>query len=277
MSCVTLAAADAPALTAPAGADVLPPVRPPLGLRRLARAGLGALLALVLPPSCLACRHPVAGSAAALCPACWRAMRFIERPYCERLGTPFRDDPGPGALSPAAIAAPPLFGRARGVALYEGVARELVHALKYRDRLDLAPALGAWMARAGAELLAGADLVIPVPLHRARLWRRRFNQAAALAQVIGRASGVPVETLALRRVKRTPAQVGLTSLQRADNVRGAFRVASGCRERIAGRRIVLVDDVMTTGATATAATRALRAAGAVNVDVLAFALVAPEP
>ena len=155
----------------------------------LGRAALDTLY----PPTCLACRAAT-GADGGLCPACWRAMRFIERPFCDRLGTPFEQDLGEGLLSPQAIADPPVFRRARAVARFEdGPARRLVHRLKYSDRGDLAKPLGAWMARAGADVLAEADAVVPVPLHPLRLWKRRFNQAAALAQAVAARSGRPFE------------------------------------------------------------------------------------
>ena len=171
---------------------------------------------------CAACRQPV-GSGRGLCAACWSKVSFIAPPYCERLGIPFAYDPGPGVLSMEAIADPPSYGRARAAVRFDDVARDLVHALKYGDRLDLATTMGQWMARAGRELTAEADALVPVPLHWRRLWARRFNQAAALAEVISRASGVPV-CHALKRVKATPQQVGLTRTERAANVQGAFRV-----------------------------------------------------
>ena len=136
--------------------------------------------------------------------------------------------------------------------------------------------MGAWMARAGADLLADADLIVPVPLHRARLWRRRFNQAAALGGAIARQAARPLDTGALQRVRPTRPQVGLTRAERARNLQGAFRVAPEARPRLAGRRLLLVDDVLTTGATANAAARALIRAGAREVDVLTFARVVAE-
>jgi len=236
-------------------------------LRRLGRFALDTLY----PPTCLSCRAAI-GEANALCPACWRAMRFIERPFCERLGTPFEQDLGAGLLSPQAIADPPVFRRARAVARFEdGPSRRLVHRLKYSDRGELAGPLGAWMARAGADVLADADAIVPVPLHEIRLWVRRFNQSAALARVIARQAGKPFEPQWLRRVKSTRSQVGLSRQQRAENVQGAFRAAPGAP--IKGRRIVLVDDVLTSGATANAAARALLRAGASDVDLLVFARV----
>ncbi len=234
---------------------------------RLAKAAIDTLY----PPTCLACRGATE-SHGALCPRCWRAMRFIERPFCERLGTPFEQDLGDGLLSPQAMADPPVFARARAVARFEdGPARKLVHRLKYSDRAEIARPVARWMARAGADILADAELLAPVPLHPLRLWRRRFNQAAMLAREVARATGVPCDLGALLRVKATASQVGLTRTQRAENVQGAFRVADGATVR--GRNVVLVDDVLTSGATANAASRALLRAGAKRVDVLVFARV----
>jgi ComF family protein len=162
------------------------------------------------------------------------------------------------------------------VALYDEIARVLVHRLKYADRLELARAMGSMMVRAGAELLAEADVVVPVPLHPWRLWKRRFNQAMALASAVSRASGVPCDPFLLARVKRTASQVGLSKAQRQDNLQGAFRVPVEARPRVMDRRVLLVDDVLTTGSTANAASRALLRGGAASVDVLAFARVAQE-
>ena len=232
------------------------------------------LVDLAFPPSCLACRKATEASNA-LCPACWSAIRFIERPFCERLGTPFAVDLGAeGLVSPDAIANPPVYARARAVAQFDdGPARALVHRLKYGDRLELARSMGAWMARAGDELLIEADVLIPVPLHRGRLARRRFNQAALLARIVSDRTGVPMEAFALTRVRPTPPQVGLTRTQRAANMQGAFRVLAEARGHVEGKAVVLVDDVMTSGATINAAARAVLRGGARRVDVLVFARV----
>ena len=242
-------------------------------LARVARRASRVALDLVYPPSCLACQT-AASAPGTLCPACWASARFIERPYCERLGTPFTHDLGSGLISPEAMADPPVWGRARAVMIYDdGPGRTLVQRLKYYDRMEVAGPMGRWMARAGAEVLADADLLTPVPLHRVRLASRRFNQAMELARVIAGASGVPVEPDGLERVKPTPPQVGLTKSQRAANMQGAFRTLDEAKPRVAGRRVVLVDDVLTSGATTNAAARALLRAGAANVDVLVFARV----
>ena len=179
-------------------------------------------LDLALPRLCAACREPVEGPG--LCPACWSKLSFITRPYCERLGIPFVYDPGPGILSMEAIADPPAYNRARAAVRFDEISRALVHALKYGDRLDLAPMMGRWIGHAGRELLAEADALVPVPLHWRRLWARRFNQSAMLAAAVSAASGVPVAGAALKRVKATAQQVGLSRPERAANVQGAFRV-----------------------------------------------------
>jgi ComF family protein len=228
-------------------------------------------LDVALPTLCAACREPVGGDG--LCASCWSKLSLIAPPYCERLGIPFAYDPGPGVLSMEAIADPPAYRRARAAARYDEIARALVHALKYGDRLDLAPAMGRWMARAGRELLAEVDALVPVPLHWRRLWARRFNQSALLAQTIAREAGVAVADGALKRVKATAQQVGLTQAERALNVQGAFRVPTERKAEVAGRRLVLIDDVLTSGATSDACARALLRAGAGQVDVLVFARV----
>ena len=238
------------------------------GLRALSRAALD----LALPTLCPACREPIDGRG--LCPACWSKLSFITRPYCERLGIPFVYDPGPGILSMEAIADPPAYHRARAAVRFDEISRALVHALKYGDRLDLAPMMGHWISRAGRELLAEADALVPVPLHWRRLWARRFNQSAMLAGAISADCGVPIAATALKRIKATAQQVGLSRSERAANIQGAFRVPEEAKPAVTGRRLVLVDDVLTSGATVEGCARALLRAGAANVDVLIFARVA---
>ena len=148
----------------------------------------------------MSCREPVDGEG--VCAECWAKLSFIAPPFCPRLGIPFVYDPGPELLSMEAIANPPAYQRARAAVRYDDVARTLVHALKYQDRTDLAPAMGRWMARAGQELLAEADMLVPVPLHWRRGWSRRYNQSGALARVISSQTGVKLASEALRRVRR---------------------------------------------------------------------------
>src|SRR2546425_2560923 len=211
-------------------------------------------LDIALPTLCMSCREPVDGEG--VCAACWAKLSFIAPPFCPRLGIPFVYDPGPELLSMEAIACPPAYQRARAAVRYDEVARTLVHSLKYQDRTDLAPAMGRWMARAGQELLDEADVLVPVPLHWRRGWSRRYNQSGALARVISRQSGVKLASEALRRIRATEQQIGLSPPQRASNVQGAFKVAPERSAEVAGRRIILIDDVLTSGATADAGARA---------------------
>jgi len=228
-------------------------------------------LDVALPTLCVACREPVDGDG--VCAGCWAKLSFMAPPFCPRLGIPFVYDPGSDLLSMEAIANPPAYARARAAVRYDDVARTLVHALKYQDRTDLAPAMGRWMARAGHELLDDADVLVPVPLHWRRAWGRRYNQSGALARVIERLTGVRMAPEALRRIRPTEQQIGLSRTQRASNVQGAFKVATDRQSLIAGRRVVLVDDVLTSGATVDACARALLRAKAASVDVLVFARV----
>ncbi len=242
---------------------------------RLFAGAARALFDVVLPPTCIACCKPVSEKGG-LCSKCWSGIGFIERPYCERLGTPFPHDMGGATVSPAAMADPPAWQRARAAARYSDVARDLVHLLKYGDRLDLVQPFGRWMARAGAEILSDADLLVPVPLHWSRLWQRRFNQSAALAQAISTISKTPVADHLLERTRATPPQVGLGKSERAKNVQGAFTVPKSARGDLRARNIVLVDDVLTSGATANACARVLLRGGAKRVDVLVLSRVVDQ-
>jgi len=241
------------------------------GLTRAGRWGLDWLI----PPQCLACRAEVA-DASSLCVTCWSKLSFIEAPFCERLATPFPYEQGEDMVSAAALADPPLWDRARSALLFDDTARSLVHALKYRDRHEAGLLMARLMIRAGADIIKPADAVIPVPLYRWRLWRRRYNQSALLARKICRETGRAFRPELLRRLRPTRSQTGLDHEERRRNVRNAFTVPEESRTLVAGKSFVLVDDVRTTGATLEACAKALKAAGAAHVDVLTFALV-PKP
>ena len=241
-------------------------------------AGHSTLNAL-LPPRCLSCGVLVA-TPGSLCASCWEGVDFLAPPHCGTCGLPFEYDPGPEVICGACLRKPPPYGRARAVLRYDDHSRGLILAFKHGDRTDGAPAYGAWLARAGAELLAEADLILPVPLHWRRLIRRRYNQAGLLAQALGRTSGLPYRPDLLRRRRHTPPQGRLSPAERKRNLRGAFEVVRSRKAEIEGRRLLLVDDVMTTGATLAACARTLRRAGAAQVDALVLARVvrpAPEP
>lgn len=242
------------------------------GLRRLVRNVADVLV----PPLCLAC-HTRLDQPDALCGACWQSVAFIRPPLCDRLGIPLPFGmPGDVLISAAAAADPPVWSRARAAAVYQSgsVVAGLIHATKYADRHDARRMLGRWLAEAGRDLLADADLIVPVPLTRRRLIQRRFNQSALLAREVSRLTGVPWAPMMLAKIRETRPQVMLSGSSRRENLRGAFRATRRGTAALAGRNVVLLDDVITTGATAEAATRALIAGGAARVDVLAVALVA---
>ncbi len=239
-------------------------------LRRTLAAASTALLDALLPPRCLCCGAGV-DRQGGLCPGCWTGLSFIAPPFCACCGLPFEYEAQAGSLCGACLAEPPAFGRARAVLVYDDGSRPLVLSFKHGDRLHAAGAYGGWLARAGKELLADADLVAPVPLHWGRLFRRRYNQAALLAQALSRQAGVPTMPDLLVRRRATPTQGGLDRLGRHRNVKGAFALRAG--QTVAGRRVVLVDDVLTTGATLAECARVLIRAGAARVDVLTLARV----
>jgi ComF family protein len=234
------------------------------GLRRLGRAVVDG----VLPPRCLACGD-IVGEPHSLCGRCWAAMTFFAPPWCALCGLPFEIPMPETAVCGACASRRPHWDRARAVMRYDKNSRRLVLALKHGDQTHLAQAFGRWMQRAGAEVLAGADLLLPVPLHWTRLFSRRFNQAALLAQAIHAAGGPPVAADWLVRRKRTPSQGRLGPLARQRNVAAAFALRPG--RELQGRRVVIVDDVMTTGATAAECARVLRRNGAGFVGVLTLA------
>lgn len=234
------------------------------------------MLDAVLPPLCLGCGEIVEASGA-LCAGCWQGFSFIAQPQCACCGDPFAEHLGDEALCAGCLARRPRFRRARAALAYDTQSRRLVLPFKHGDRTDIARACGGWMARAGAELLAEADLIAPVPLHWRRLLTRRYNQALLLAHATTRvAPGHAASRLApdlLRRRRWTGSQAGLKAKERRRNVREAFDIHPRWAAGLAGKTVVLVDDVLTTGATAEACARVLQRGGARHVDVLTLARV----
>ncbi|NYZ16303.1 ComF family protein [Azospirillum sp. RWY-5-1] len=240
----------------------------PPTLRRAALTVLDALL----PPRCLSCGEPV-DRQGGLCARCWSGLVFVEAPHCACCGLPFPYPVEGENRCGACLREAPPYGRARSVLVYDDASRPLILAFKHADRTHAAAAFGTWLARAGAGVLEGADLLVPVPLHRWRLFRRRYNQAALLALAVGRAAGLRVVPDLLVRRRQTPTQGGLDRDGRRRNVAGAFALGRGRAAAVAGRRVVLVDDVLTTGATVSECARVLLRAGAAGVDVLTLARV----
>jgi ComF family protein len=234
-------------------------------------------LDFVLPPRCLGCGEPV-DRQGELCAACWAPLRFLHEPWCARCGWPLpHDAPGPQACA-ACLERPPPWERGRAALAYDEASRGLVLRFKHAERIEAAATFARWMAAAGQDLLADAELILPVPLHRWRLLRRGYNQSGLLASGLARLAGRPWSPAALVRSRATASQQGLGAAGRRANVTAAaFRVPDRCRPTIAGRRVLLVDDVLTTGSTLGACARVLRAAGAASVDVLVLARVVKAP
>jgi ComF family protein len=216
------------------------------------------MLDLLYPPLCLVCRAPV-GEPRALCAACWSKITFFEGPMCACCGLPFEIDPGANSLCASCLASPPAFDRARAAMAYDNASKGPILALKRADRLEFAQLFALWLKRAGQQLLEEADFIVPVPLHRWRLWTRRYNQSAILAKQLSQSAGKPFDPFALARTRATPSQGEMPSAKaRARNVHGAFKVPAGTATALSGRTVLLVDDVLTTGATIEACARALK-------------------
>ena len=234
-----------------------------------ALASLLRLADLALPPRCPGCGEVTAADHR-FCASCWGALRFLGPPWCAACQLPFAFDRGEGALCGECLADPPPHDGVRAAVVYGEVAREVALKLKYSGRLACAQTMARAMERLMPE---DAGLLVPVPLHRWRIWSRGFNQAALVAAALSRACGVPSDTGVLRRVKATPVLRGLGARGRAKAVAGAFALADGARAKLAGKAVVLVDDVHTSGATAAACARVLKRGGAAKVILLCWARV----
>jgi ComF family protein len=239
----------------------------------IARRGFRAALDTIFPPLCMSCRARLSDPHS-LCAACWSAISFIDGPACARCGVPFEVDAGDETVCGPCHAKPHDFDRAVALFRYDEASKPLILTFKHGDRLDQAPAFARWLERSGRPLLDQVDLIVPVPLHRSRLWRRRYNQAAVLAEGVARLCERPHDPLVLERKRPTPSQGEMPSAKaRRRNVLGAFRVRPDKADRVKSRSILLVDDVFTTGATLDACSRALKRAGAARVDALTLARV----
>jgi len=233
------------------------------------RAG-GWLLDVLIPAQCLGCAT-IVEAPGALCASCWPKIRFIDRPYCDACGVPFDFDVGGGALCPSCVRDRPEYERGRSAVVYDDGSRGLILGLKYGDRTDAVRAFARWIAHAGSEVLADADVLVPVPLHWTRLFKRRYNQSALIAHALGKLSGVEVAPDLLIRSRRTPPLGNLGASQRLDTMRNVIAMHPRRRRDLNGRRVVLIDDVHTTGSTLRSCSRTLLKAGAEAVDVLTVA------
>jgi len=250
-----------------------------IGKAALAAAGLRAAHLLraavdvVLPPQALdGGRKAGPVQSRGLTAEAWGKIAFIEAPVCDGCGAPQAYDVGEARCA-ACLARRRAFDRARAAVTYDDASRDLILKLKRADRTDLAGLFALWLARSAHDLIEDADAVVPVPLHPLRLLTRRFNQAAEIARPLARRAGLAYLPGALARRRHTPIQGGRSGSGRRRNVAAAFEAPRAMWPRIAGRRILLVDDVITTGATAEGCARALKAAGAARVDVAAVARV----
>jgi ComF family protein len=238
------------------------------------RVGARRALDLVLPP--IALDETVRAGAVqspGLTPMAWSRVAFIEAPFCDGCGSPFEYEVGPEVRCAACLARRAAYDHARAACLYDEHSRDLILKLKHADRTDLAGLFARWIARAAADLVGDLDAVVPVPLHRWRLLRRRYNQAAEIARPLARLTGLAYWPDAVGRPRLTESQGGKSATGRRRNVAAAFAVPNGWKGRVAGKRILLVDDVLTTGATVEGCARALKRAGAARVDVAVIARV----
>lgn len=235
-----------------------------------AKGAVRQIVDFALPPRCPGC-GAVTQEEHRFCLACWQQLHFLGEPCCDRCGLPFEFDGGDGAECGACIADPPEFARLRAAVAFGKIARRVALKLKYSGRPGVAETLAHFMQRHVEP--GGGTLLVPVPLHRWRIWKRGYNQSALIASALARRTGLAADLDLVQRVKATPPLKGMGRRERALAVRGAFRVGEAAKSRLAGRPVLLVDDVFTTGATANACAKALRRAGAAEVTIVCWARV----
>ena len=244
----------------------------PISARQIIRHMQKTALDAVFPPGCVNCSEPI-DSPGNLCGRCWPEMTYISAPFCDICGYPFEYHAGDGMICAACLKRPPAYSKARAVLKYDEASRDMILGNKHSDQTNRAPSFAQWMHRAGQSLIGGCDMICPVPLHRQRLIQRRFNQSAMLARELSKLSDKPAILDLLIRKHHTRTQGGLSARARFRNVRGAFEINPARISQLKGARILLIDDVLTTGATVEACSKCLLDAGALNVDVLTFSRV----
>ncbi len=236
------------------------------------RAHLKALLDVILPPRCGGCGEPV-DETPGLCGECWSRLTFITHPFCEQCGFPFELEIQGELLCGPCLKSPPPYTKLRSVFCYEEKSKDLILRFKHGDATHLTPLLVTWMARTSEDLLQETDLILPVPLHWVRLMKRGYNQAALLARGLSKKTGIPYVPDILKRVRSTVSQGHLSSVERRKNVSRAFCVRETARRKLLEKRVLLVDDVFTSGATVTECVKALKKSGVNDVFVLTLARV----
>ncbi len=238
------------------------------------RRAVAAMASAIYPARCMVC-ETYTDAPGGLCPSCWHDTHFISGSTCTTCAAPLVGEVS-GAQCDTCLSFPPPWQRGIAVLNYEGSGRRMVQALKRYDRLDLTPTLSAWLHRAAAPVLQGTDIIAPVPLHPSRLMRRKFNQSAELARPLAELSGLAYTPDLLTRTRRTESQQGKDRIERIENLKAAIAPTPRHRAALAGKRVLLVDDVLTTGATLSACTEACFAAGAQNVSIVVLARVEPR-
>ena len=236
---------------------------------------LNHLIDFVLPPRCIVTGE-IVDEQGMLSPVSWGDLNFISDPQCERCGFPFDFDTGEakeGNICAACQKSPPLYNKARSALIYGEASRDIILAYKHADQTQSLPSFVPWLKRAGDTVLKDADYLVPVPLHRWRILRRRFNQSSLMVQYLSRETGIPYLLDVLKRTRATETQGHLQVNERQKNVRNAFSFNPKYLDVIRNKHIVLIDDVYTTGATITECTKVLLKAGAASVDILTLARV----